>query len=325
MKVSITGGSGHVGSNLCRILLEQGYEVKVLSHIDDSGFRGLTVETVKGDVLDPDSLNELVKDAEVVFHLAARISISKRDKKDLFKVNVDGTRNVIAACKQQHVKRFIHFSSIHALNHSPVDKPMDEHRHLVENSPILYETTKAKGEKLVREAYPNNLEVIIINPTAIIGPYDFKPSLLGQALIRIYKNTLPGLVPGGYDWVDVRDVCQAAVAAIHKGKPGESYIVSGNWKSLKELSEKVHEVTGRKTPQRMMSPLLTKIGLPFIQLYAMIMNDQPLYTRESLDILEAGNQIISHSKASEELGYSPRPLEDTIRDTVGWFEENGYL
>lgn len=325
MKVAITGASGHIGNCLTRELVKQGAEVKTLVHRIDSDLKDLNVELIKGDLLDPASLNILCTDVDYVFHLAARISIDEKDRNMVYRTNVDGTRNLVTACKNKNVKRLLHFSSIHAFKVHPLDEVLDETRPLVENSDIIYEQSKADGERVVLDAVHDGLDAVILNPTAVIGPYDYTGSYLGQALIKIYHNKLPMLVPGGYDWVDVRDIVNGTLSAIEKGRKGENYLLSGHYYNLKNLSEMVAKVSGKKTPRIIVPMLVARIGAPFIQLIAKLRNEDPLYTSESLDILVNSHQNISNTKAKDELGYSPRPLEETLRDTFSWYKQNALI
>jgi dihydroflavonol-4-reductase len=324
MKIAVTGANGHVGANLCRTLLAEGHQVKALVHHQKSAIASLPVEIIHGDLKDKESLRKLFKDCEIVFHLAALISIAgKKDK--LLETNVQGTRNLLEVIRENGVRRLVHFSSVHALSHRPFDKPMDENRPLVEESPMWYEVTKSKGEKMVREAVQNGLDAVIINPCAIVGPHDYKPSLVGQVLIQMYNGTLPALVPGGYNWVDVRDIVQGAVAAMDNGRKGERYILSGHYVSVRDLARTVSKVTGKKVVQFMVPSALAKAGVPFIKAYAGITKTEPLYTFDSLRTLVEVNQNISHAKASKELGYSPRSLDVTVRDTIDWFKTQKLL
>jgi len=324
MKIAITGTNGHVGNNLCRKLLKKGYAVRGLVYNDNTSIKDLEIETVRGDILDPSSLDKLFEGVDVAIHLAAIISIEKNET-ELFKVNVDGTRNVVDACKKAGVKKLIHFSTIHAIEHMPLNEVLDENRPIITFSKIKYEQSKAEGDRAVHELCGKDLEFIIFNPTAIIGPNDFKPSLLGQALIKMAKNQMPMLVPGGYDWVDVRDICDAVINAITLDKSGERYLVSGGWRSLKDLSQIISGVTGRKTPTKMAPMALAKMGLPFIQAWAKIRHEHPLYTKDSLDVLMMSSKRISHAKAERDLGFKARTLEETVRDSCEWFEEQGCL
>jgi len=325
MKVAITGASGHVGACLCRELIKRGTEVKVLLHNDDRGIKGLDMEIVKGDMFDKSALRSLCRDVDAVIHLAVKISIDDSEKEEVYRTNVNGTRLLLDCCMENGVSRFIHFSSIHALSAEPLNEIMDENRPFINSVGTYYEITKAESERLVLKAAESGLNAVILNPTAIIGPCDYKTSYLGQALIKIALNKLPMLVQGGYDWVDLRDVANAAIKAISKGRKGERYILSGNWHSLKELSEIIGKVSGNKTPRFVCPTAIAKIGLPFIKLYSRLKNEHPLYTGDSLDILNYSNRNISATKANKELGFTPRSLKETIADTLSWYKENNFI
>ncbi|MBU2649385.1 MAG: NAD-dependent epimerase/dehydratase family protein, partial [Bacteroidetes bacterium] len=281
----------------------------------------LDVESIQGDILDPASLDKLVKGTEVVFHLAARINLHG-DKQTMYRTHVNGTGNIILASEKHNVRRLIHFSTIHAIDHSNTVKPLDENRPLISESRIMYELSKAHGEGLIRKHQNRIPETIIMNPTAIIGPHDYEPSLQGHFLLQLKNRTLPALVPGGYNWVDVRDVTAAAVKAIDHGESGDRFILSGYWHDFREISEMVEEITGVRTPKTEMPLLLAWIGLPFIQAWALIRNEKPLYNKDTLRVVSSGSKNIDNSKARKILGFNPRPVKESVKDTLNWLEEN---
>ena len=322
--VVVTGASGHVGGNLVRALLERGEKVRALVQHDQRALEGLDVKIVKGDVLDPESLRNAFKKADVVFHAAAYISLFMNDWPRLQSVNVIGTRHVVEACLYCGVRRLVHFSSIHALQES-MDGPIDETRPHVESRRCPpYDRSKAEGEKEVLIGINNGLDVVIINPTGIIGPYDFRPSHSGEALLSMAQGTLPALVGGGFDWVDVRDVVKGALCAEKQAPTGAKYILSGHWISVRDMAAQVEEITGVRSP-RFVSPLwLARLGAPFLTAVAHWRGKRPLYTTVSLKALKS-HRTISHKKATLELDYHPRPFSDTIKDTLQWFPRNGNL
>lgn len=320
--IGITGANGHVGGNLVRRLIQENYNVRVLQYRGHEAYDGLPVEIVEGDLSDPDSLFSFCKNLEVVIHVAAWITIGNNSFERVYKVNVEGTQNLVKTAKRQGVKRLIHFSSIHALVHDPKDEPMDESRPLFTDSIHAYEKTKALAEKWVLEQQSDAFDVIVLNPTAIVGPNDFKPSLSGQMIIRLYDGFLPGLIPGGYNWVDVRDVSDAACQAIKQGRGGERYILSGTWKSVADIVKLAARAGGKEMKKIIFPMWVARLGLPFLQLYSKLAGQRPLYTRQALTILQQGNRYISHEKATKELGFNPRPLEETMSDTVQWMRDN---
>jgi len=325
MNIAVTGANGHVGINLCHELLKQGHHVKALTHMHDSGLKHLNIEQIKGDILVKDSLQNLVRDAEFVIHLAAKISIKGDRDSSVKRINVDGTRNILQVSRENQIKRFIHFSSIHAFEQHPLDQTLDETRPLVSDKAFSYDMSKAEGERLVLEAAKDGFDSLVLCPTAIIGPADYEPSLTGKAIIELYHRQIPALVPGGYNWVDVRDIVQGCIASIDRGRKGEKYLLSGQWRSLKDIATLITNITGVKTTSRIMPFWVAHFGLPFITLYSMVSGVQPLYTGESLHIIKNGSRNISNEKSRVELGFNPRNLEETLSDLFKWFKENGII
>ena len=326
MKIAVTGAAGHVGCNLIRALLKDGeHKIRVLQYHDHQALDGLDIEIVEGDLHQPETLVSFCNGIDVLFHLASKISIGSNSYESIYQTNVQGTKNLVQAAQKAGVKKYIHFSSIHALIHQPLEEMMDESRALATTSSIAYEKTKSLAEEWVLTQKSDNFEVVVLNPTSIIGPADYKPSLMGQLFIRLYNNSLPGLVPGGYDWVDVRDIVKSAISAIENGKSGERYILSGGWTTVKELSDVLAKVNGITINKPIFPIWLARIGVPFIYVWSKMMGQDPLYTSESLTILQSGNSNISHQKASKDLGHTARPLAETLKDAIDWFKENKYI
>lgn len=325
MRVAVTGASGHVGANLVRALLARGDEVRALVRADDRALRGLGLEKVEGDLLEPASLAALVAGAEVVFHAAAQVSISGERDAELARVNVLGTRHVAAACLGAGVRRLVHFSSIHALESPRGSRTMDESEpFVVASGAPAYDRSKADGEREVLAAVERGLEAVILNPTAIVGPFDFKPSHTGRLIVALARRRMPALVAGGFDWVDVRDVASAALAAAERGRAGERYLVSGHWLSIAGLSREVERASGVPAP-RLVAPLwAARLGVPFVTLFARVFGREALYTAESLRAIRLSREV-NGTKARRELGHAPRPFAETIRDSVAWLRENGNL
>jgi dihydroflavonol-4-reductase len=322
----ITGVSGLVGGNLTRALLAQGRKVRGLIHRDRRALQGLEIELIQADVRDLASLLRALKGAEVVYHLAASISLEMNSWTEVEEINVQGTRNVVDACLQCGVKRLVHFSSIHALEQEPLDVSLDESRRRVSPSEKLppYDLSKAAGEEEVRKGIRRGLEAVILNPTAIVGPYDYSPSYFGRAIIALVKGRIPALVAGGFDWVDVRDVVQAALRAEQVAHSGDSYILSGHWHSVRQVADMVAELTGTRAP-RLSAPIgLAYLAAPAMAVLARFNRSQPFYTRVTLRALRS-NQQISHARATRDLDYNPRPFRETLADTLEWFASSGYL
>lgn len=326
MIVAVTGATGHIGANLVRALIDKGVPTRCLVHQSHQAIDGLKVEKVHGDVRDLDSLCSAFKGVDVVYHLAATISLSMGDWPRVEEINVNGTRNVVEACKRAGVRRLIHFSSIHALTQEPFSTPVDEERPLVADSRRNppYDRSKAVSERVVRQAVENGLDAVIIYPTAVFGPYDYAPSFFGEALTLIARRKLPALVTGGFDWVDARDVVTGAMLAATKAPSGSRYLISGHWVSMCDIAAIIAEITGAKTEKWVCPLWMANLGAPFIEGFGYINHKRPLYTSVSLRALKS-NRHISHERATRELGYGPRPFRDTLADTLTWFEKNGNL
>ncbi|MFC2099175.1 NAD-dependent epimerase/dehydratase family protein [Bacteroidota bacterium] len=323
MKISITGASGHIGTNLCRELLKQGHQLKVLINQYTDSLQELDLERIQGNLRDPESLNTLATGSDIFIHLAASISIN--GNQSIMDTNFEGTQNVIHAVRKSGIKRLVHFSSIHAISHDPLNQTLDETRSLAVDDHIIYNRSKALAEQAVLEAVRDGLDAVIINPTSVMGPNDFKPSLIGQAIIQLYLGKIPALIPGGYDWVDVRDVVSGTITAIEKGRKGESYLLSGQYVSLADLYDMLRRLKGNGKSMPVIPFWLAEFGVPFLKIWAKLTKSQPLYTRESVEILKTAHQGISSAKAAKELGYQSRPFKETLKDTVTWFRENHYL
>lgn len=319
--IVVTGASGLVGGNLVWALLAQGRPLRALVHRDRRALAGLDVETATADLGDLDSLAKAFRGAQVVYHLAGSISIRMDDWEELQRVNVNGTQNVIRACLRCGVQRLVYFGSIHAYQQQPYDGSLDEDRPLLidgRNPP--YERSKAAAELLVRQVSGGELETVIIIPTAIVGPYDFRPSYFGQALGLLAGGRIPALVRGGYDWVDVRDVVAGAIQAEQKAPAGSRYILSGHWHSVREVAHLTAELTGRPAPRLTVPLWLAQLGYPIMAGLAQLNGSQPLYTPAMLHALHS-NQKVSHAQASRDLGYAPRPFRQTLADTLSWFRK----
>lgn len=324
MTIAVIGASGHIGNNLCRALLEKGYKVKALVHQNREALEGLDLIIEEGDILDPQQLCSFLTGCEVVFHAAGKISIDGDKDGMVHAVNVLGTKNVVEASLACGIQKLIYFSSIHAIEQLP-EGPLDESRPLVETSHLLHDQAKSDAEREVKRGIAQGLDTVIIIPTAAIGPYDFKPSLLGQGLLALYNRTLPTLVDGGFDWVDVRDIAKAAIAAMERGKPGDRYVISGMWKTVKDLAYLVEEATGVVPPKFTSPQWLAKMGMPLVKAVSRITHTPLLYTYETLEVLVRCNRNISSLKARRELGFYPRPLSETLKDTFEWFRASGVI
>ncbi len=279
------------------------------------------VEVARGDIRDGPRVTRACEGVDTVFHLAAFISIDGPHGGLVEQVNAGGAANIVRACLHAGVRRLVHMSSIHALEPERVDEVIDESRALT-SRPAAYDSSKAMAERHVLAGVARGLDAVVVNPVAVIGPEDHRPSLTGEMIRRLMKNELPGLVEAGFPWVDARDVVAATLAAERRGKTGERYILMGEYATARRLADLVSEFSGTVAP-RFSSPMwLARASAPVMTAISRMRGERPLFTTESLDTL-CRYQRIDAQKARRDLGFSPRPLADTIRDTVLWFRERG--
>lgn len=318
----VTGATGHIGNVLVRKLLEHGENVRALILPGESreSISGLRVEAFEGDVLNLDAVFESMQGIKGIFHLAGVISIMPGANPFVRKINVEGTKNILRAAMENKI-RMIYTSSIHAIQRVE-DGVIDESVPYDMNNPYgAYDRSKAEATLEVLNAARSGLEAVVACPTGVIGPYDFRGSMMGAVIhdAAVAKPTL--YVDGAYDFVDVRDVADGLIAAAENGKRGESYILSGQKITVRYLLETVREITGKHFFQMKIPFDLAKFAAMFTPMYYRFANETPRFTPYSLEVLQS-NSNISHAKATRELGFKPRPIFDSIRDAVKWFLES---
>ncbi|MGC8874558.1 MAG: SDR family oxidoreductase [Chloroflexia bacterium] len=323
----VTGATGHLGNNLVRALVARGEQVRALIYPADPvrPLEGLPVERVEGDVRDIDSLRCAFDGADIVYHLAGLIAIEPSRSSLLYDVNVMGTRNVVEACLERGVRRLVYTASIHALVEPPHGTMIDEHFPF-DPSRIAtdYGRSKAQAALEVLDGVECGLDAVIVSPTGIIGPHDYQPSEMGRFFLMFAQRRLPVCIAGAYDFVDVRDVAEGLIAAAQRGRRGHNYILSGEQVSIERLLAILSEETGVPVPRLRLPTAVARAAAAFVCSYARARGTRPLLTTESVAIL-ASNSCIRHDKATRELGYAPRPIEETVRDTIRWFVEAGLL
>lgn len=324
----VTGASGYIGGVLAHALATRYGSRSVRATYRDrrGSAAAIDVECVKCDVLDKGSLIAAFAGADAVFHLAALVSIDPGQARQMQTINGSGTRNVVEAALGCGVRRLIHFSSIHAYNQHPIDEVLDETQDLVRGPRYdAYDRSKAAGEREVRRGIDRGLDAVILNPTGTIGPFDGRPSHMGQFLIEYHRRRIPAMVAGGFDWVDVRDVVAAALAAAERGRCGENYILSGGWQSNRQLARICEQVTGVPSPRLVLPMLPARLWAPFQVAWDRCRGRRPLYTPATLRSVSECNRQISSAKARAELGFRARPVVESVRDAYHWFEEQGML
>jgi len=323
----VTGATGHVGNVLVRELVRRGQAVRavVLPSETTEAIAGLDAEVVRADVREPGSLERAFAGADLVYHLAGIITIDDGQARLLEEVNVGGARNVARACLAVGARRMVYTSSVHALEVSPPGVALCE---TTEFRPELldgdYARSKARASIEVLQGVAKGLDAVMVFPSGIIGPYDFRLSEMGALLVDCARGRLRAYVDGAYDFVDVRDVAVGLMLAAEKGRPGEGYILSGERISVADLLALLERVTGVRSKARRLPTWLARFAAQFTPIYYRLRRAKPRFTSYSLRVLTS-NCLMSSAKATRELGYKPRPLSETVRNTIEWFVATGRL
>ncbi len=320
----VTGATGHIGNVLVRLLVERGNRVRalVLPGEKTQSLQGLDVEIVEGNVLDPASLACAMVGVTRVYHLAGMISILPGRNELVRRVNIEGTRNVVEAARAAGVQRMLYTSSIHALKRVPDGVMMDENLPFDPDNPVgEYDRSKAEASLAVLAAVRDGFDAVLVCPTGVIGPYDFLGSEMGHLLVQWMRKRVHWLTDGGYDFVDVRDVAQGMLLAMEKGQTGKTYILSGEKVRLGQLSEIIGELTGKRCRAVRVPSRLALFAANFTPYFYRLFNRKPSFTKYSI-VTVTGNSTISSKRAQEELGYRPRSLRESIRDTLQWWKSS---
>ncbi len=319
----ITGGKGYVGFALVKELEARGEKMRLLLRTDSPYFDGIDCEKFMGDVTDLEQLEQAFEGADTVYHVAGIVDISGTKDKQVWNVNYEGTKNVVAACKKCGVKTLVYCSSVDAI---PAREDMNVIREIKHFDPDLlegaYAKSKASATQYVLDNADDNLKVCVVHPSCCIGPYDNNnTSSVGTMLNLFVKGLFPVTMNfGGYNFVDVRDVAKGMVAAAEKGGNGECYILSGYAHTLDEFIRTLAYVCDKKPPKFKLRKSMLMRMLPEIDMVFDALKLPPLLNEYSIRKL-CENCNFSCFKAKIELGYKPMTLEESLRDTVKWMEE----
>jgi dihydroflavonol-4-reductase len=320
--ILVTGAAGHLGNVLVRELVNRGKQVRalILPGEDTQSLSDMNIEIIEGNILDYPSVIRAMENIEEVYHLAGLVSISPGNEALLHKVNVEGTCNMLNAAKECGVKRFVYTSSIHALARPPKGVVIDENQPFDANNPAgMYDATKAEASLHVLEAARQGLHAVIVCPTGVIGPYDFRRSELGEMMLTWMKKSTSVIVEGEFDFVDVRDVANGHILACEKGTAGQTYILGGTHIKVRSLVEMVKQIANAYSPIIVLPTKLAHGVARIAEWFYKITHTRPRLTRYSLETL-LSNSDISSQKAQRELGYQPRHLAETIKDTITWWK-----
>lgn len=320
----VTGGKGHVGFALVRELADRGEKIRLLLRSDSPVFDGIECEKVMGDICDYDILEKAFEGAETVYHVAGVVDISGTKDKQVWAVNVEGTKNVVEACKKTGVKNLIYVSSVDAVY---VDDSMD----IISETDVFdpdrlegaYAKSKAVATRYVLDNADENLKVCVVHPSACIGPYDNNRTSSMITVINLYSKGFFSLTFdfGGYNFVDVRDVAKGMVAAVEKGRNGECYFLCGKAYTLDGFMGALANVCEKKHPKVVIKKKHIDTIIPIFEKIFKVAKLPPVVNEYAIrKICESCN--FTYEKAEKELGYSPRSLEESLKDTIRWLKEN---
>ncbi|HYL97590.1 MAG TPA: hopanoid-associated sugar epimerase [Blastocatellia bacterium] len=327
MKVFITGSTGFIGANLTRSLLARGFEVKALIRpgADSRNVEGLQIERSEADLADRKSLAQAMKGCQAVFHVAALYSLWKRDAQALYQTNVEGSKNIFDAAADAEIDRVVYTSSVAAIGVPAAGTVADEATQTsVERLVSEYKKSKFLAEQEAIKRAASGQNIVIVNPSTPIGPYDIKPTPTGEIVLRFLNKQMPAYVDTGLNVVDVEDVAQGHILALERGCKGERYILGNRNLSFKELLEVLSKVTGMPAPA---------VRVPhFIPLIAAYMDEGVLSRfgkRPTVSIysVKMSRKVMFYdsSKAVRELGLPQSPIEGALEKAVQWFRGMGYV
>jgi dihydroflavonol-4-reductase len=321
-RLIITGATGHIGNNLIKSIDLNKYEVIAIVLKNDPFINILpkNIKILYGDICDEKFVNSTIKKDDIIIHLAGIIDITKERKDLLYKVNVEGTKTIANACLANNAK-LIYVSTVHVLTPTK-DKPIDETNILNTNVDFSeYERTKCIATKYIFDLEKKGLKASVIYPSGIIGKNDYRKSELGTLLIKIKKNKLPFCIRGGYSFVDVMDVCKAIIKIIDDNIWCDSFIISGEYISIIDLIKVTQELTNRKKKIIPLPKFMAYASIPFFMMSSKIKKEKPLFTACSLKTLET-NSKFNTNKMKTILGIEPKPIKQSIQETLDFFKEN---
>lgn len=327
--VLVTGGTGFVGSHVARLLAARGHDVRALirpsSKVDN--LASLPLRTIVGDLQDFSSLLPAVEGCQAVFHVAADYRLWARDPGEIYRSNVDGTLNLLRACREAGVGRVVCTSSVGALGIPRDGTPGSE------DTPVTladmigdYKRSKFLAEQQVRQfARQHDYPVVIVNPSTPVGEGDIKPTPTGKIIVDFLNGKMPAFVDTGLNLIDVHDVAVGHVLALEKGKPGERYILGHQNLTLREILGMLADITGRKAPWlRIPYPVAYAAAWVDTAVWGGLLKREPHIPLEAVKM--AGKKMFFDStRAVRELGLPQSPVRSALERAVKWFTDRGYV
>lgn len=329
--IIITGASGFLGNNIVRQLQNTDVEIRAL--VNDKSrvesLNGLQCTIYEGDVTKPETLTSIFSNLEntdnYVIHCAAIVSIASKYDPMVYQVNVDGAKNIIEKCLETHSK-LVYVSSVHSIPPLPNNEPMTELSYYNPDQVVGdYAKTKAINNNYIIDCVKTRrLQACIVMPSGIIGPNDYGNTHLTALITDFANHKLPACVKGGYNFVDVRDVASGAISACQNGRNGECYLLTNEYHSIKDILDIESDLLQIPKMKKMIPLGLAKFVAPFMERKYICAHRPPLFTKTSLYTIET-NSKFDHHKALSELNYQPRPINETIEDTISFLKQQNRI
>ena len=330
----VTGSTGLLGNNLVRLLVSRGVKVKALARSTKKAerqFAGLPLEIVEGDMNNVAVFAGRLRDVDIIFHTAAFFRDNYKGGKhwkQLYDTNVTGTVELLTHAYNAGIRRFVHTSSVAVLTGAP-HQLIDETMLRTANNADDYYLSKILTDRQILSFLGKHSDMwaCMVLPGWMIGPGDLGPTSSGQVILDFLHRKLPGIPPATFSVVDARDVAEAHWLAAVQGQRGERYLAAGRHMSMEELFHTLEKLSGIPSPQfKVPSALLFAMGAA-TELYARLSGKPALISLANVRLMrsEHNRTHFSHEKTRRELGLLFRPVEETLRDTIAWYAENGWL
>ncbi|HTR46054.1 MAG TPA: hopanoid-associated sugar epimerase [Verrucomicrobiae bacterium] len=328
MTTLVTGATGFVGSHVARQLLAAGHRVRVLVRRSSNqrALDGLAVERTEGDLCDLTSLDRAMRGVRRVFHVAADYRLWARNPQEIYETNVEGTRRLFEVAAQAGVERIVYTSTVATIavpSHGGA-LPSEQTRATLDQMIGHYKRSKFLAELEAMKAAAAGVPVVIVNPTAPVGPGDWKPTPTGRILVDFLNGKMPAYVDTGLNVVGVEECAAGHLLAAERGRIGERYILGGRNMTLKQILDALAVITGRPAP-RVRLPHAVALAAGYAdELFARITGREPQIPVEGVK-MSRHRMFVASDKAERELGYKPGAVEASLETAVRWYEEQGYI
>jgi len=324
----VTGASGFVGSHVARQLVAAGNEVRVLARPGSNlrALDGVPVERVEGDLREAASLPRAMRGIQRVFHVAADYRLWAADPNEIYRSNVEGTRSLLAAAREAGVERIVYTSTVATIAVPTHDAALPNENTSATLPQMIghYKRSKFLAEQEAIQAAAAGVPVVIVNPTAPVGPGDWKPTPTGRIIVDFLNGKMPAYVDTGLNVVAVEDVAAGHLLAAEKGRIGERYILGGRNMTLKEIFDVLAKIAGRPAP-RMKMPHAVALAASYAdQWFSRLVGREPQIPVEGVK-MSRHRMFVASDKAERELGYHAGPVEAALQRAVRWYQENGYI